>query len=93
MCLSIFFNKVVVLRHVILLEKRFRHRCFPEIFAKYFGISIFIEDLRWLLLSIASCASKESYITRGTSQSGKLNKNLNPLALTLRLHVLSNTMG
>ena len=67
MCRSIFFNKVVGLRPAILLEERFRHRCLPDIFSKYFRISFFTEHLQWLLLSDTSCARKELHVTRGPS--------------------------
>ena len=36
--------------HACNFIKRFQHRCFPVIFAKFFRTSFFTEHLRWLLL-------------------------------------------
>ena len=56
--LSLFFNNVAGLRPATLLKKTLWHRCFPMNFAKLLRTP-FIEQLRWLLLSI-TCPSGES---------------------------------
>ena len=40
------------LRSVILLKKRFWHRCFPVHFAKFLGTPFLIGHLRWLFLQL-----------------------------------------
>ena len=50
LCQSIFFNKVAGLRPATFLKKRFWHRCFPMIFAKFLRTLFLTEHLWWLLL-------------------------------------------
>ena len=52
LCPSLFFHKVAGLRPPTLLKKRLGHGCFPMNFAKFLRIPLFIDYLRWLLLSI-----------------------------------------
>ena len=50
LCQSLFFNKVVGLRTVTLLKKRFWYRCFRVNFSKFLKTPSITEHLRWLLL-------------------------------------------
>ena len=52
------------LRPAALLKKRLWHRCFPVNFAKFLRAPIFIEHLRWLLLSSVP-ATKPVFRSRG----------------------------
>ena len=50
LCQSLLFNKVVGLRTVTLLTKRFWYRCFLVNFSKFLKTPSITEHLRWLLL-------------------------------------------
>ena len=48
--MSLFFNKVAVLRPATLFKKRLWHSCFPVNFAKFLRTPFLTGHLRWLLL-------------------------------------------
>ena len=52
--LSLFFIKVIGLRHATLLNKRLWHRCFPVNFCKIFKSTFLVEYFWWLLLHFLS---------------------------------------
>ena len=52
LCVSLFFNKVAVLRPGTLLKKSLWYRCFPVNFAKFLITHFLTEHLWWLFLNV-----------------------------------------
>ena len=64
LCQSLFFKKVVGLRHATLVKKRLWHRCFPVNFVKFLRIPFLQNTSGRLLLSLVKQSGKAKSILK-----------------------------